>query len=49
MIDRQGFEGDAVLDHWLFTADNAAIKSVYCGGVPVVLPTPAPPQLMTAL
>jgi formiminoglutamate deiminase len=36
VIDGQGFEGDAVLDHWLFTADNAAIKSVYCGGVPVV-------------
>jgi formiminoglutamate deiminase len=36
VIDRQGFEGDAVLDHWLFTTDNAAIKSVYCGGVPVV-------------
>ena len=36
VIDGQGFDGDAVLDHWLFTADNAAIKSVYCGGVPVV-------------
>jgi formimidoylglutamate deiminase len=36
VIDGQGFEGDAVVDHWLFAADNAAIKSVYCGGVPVV-------------
>ena len=36
VIDGQGFDGDAVLDHWLFTADNAAIRSVYCGGVPVV-------------
>jgi formiminoglutamate deiminase len=27
---------DAVLDAWLFTADNAAIKTVYCAGVPVV-------------
>jgi cytosine/adenosine deaminase-related metal-dependent hydrolase len=36
VIDGQGFEGDAVLDHWLFAADNAAIKSVHCGGVPVV-------------
>jgi formiminoglutamate deiminase len=36
VIDGQGFEGDAVLDHWLFTADNAAIKTVYCSGVPVV-------------
>jgi formiminoglutamate deiminase len=29
-------QGDAVLDSWLFSADNDAIKSVYCGGVPVV-------------
>ena len=36
VLDNQGFASDAVLDHWLFTADNAAIKSVYCGGVPVV-------------
>jgi formimidoylglutamate deiminase len=27
---------DAALDHWLFTADNAAIKTVYRGGIPVV-------------
>ena len=25
-----------MLDHWIFAADNAAIKSVYRGGVPVV-------------
>ena len=36
VIDGQGFEGDAVVDHWLFAADNGAIKSVYCSGVPVV-------------
>ena len=36
VIDGQGFEGDAVVDHWLFSADNGAIKSVYCGGVPIV-------------
>jgi formimidoylglutamate deiminase len=36
VIDGQDFEGDAVLDRWLFAADNAAIKSVYCSGVPVV-------------
>ncbi len=36
VLDGEGFEGDAVLDHWLFTADNAAIRSVYHGGVPVV-------------
>jgi len=27
---------DSLLDAWLFAADNAAIKSVYCRGVPVV-------------
>ena len=27
---------DAVLDHWLFSADNAAIRTVYRGGIPVV-------------
>ena len=36
VLDGDGFSDDAVLDHWLFAADNAAIKSVYCGGVPVV-------------
>jgi formimidoylglutamate deiminase len=28
--------GDSLLDAWLFAADNSAIKTVYCGGVPVV-------------
>jgi formimidoylglutamate deiminase len=36
VLDGQGFTGDAVLDHWLFAADNAAVRSVYRGGVPVV-------------
>jgi formiminoglutamate deiminase len=36
VLDGEGFEGDAVLDHWIFAADNAAIRSVYRGGVPVV-------------
>src|SRR5471032_2178101 len=36
VLEREGFKDDAVLDHWLFAADNAAIRSVYCGGVPVV-------------
>jgi formiminoglutamate deiminase len=29
-------QDDALLDAWLFAADNAAIKTVYCRGVPVV-------------
>ena len=29
-------QGDSLIDAWLFAADNAAIKSVYCRGVPVV-------------
>jgi formiminoglutamate deiminase len=29
-------QGDSMLDAWLFAADNAAIKTVYCRGVPVV-------------
>ncbi len=36
VLDRNGFDGDAVLDHWIFSADTAAIGSVYRGGVPVV-------------
>ena len=32
-----GFEDDSILDHWLFSADNAAIKSVYRAGKPIVL------------
>ena len=31
-----GQQGDAVLDSWIFAADNGAIRSVYRGGVPVV-------------
>ena len=29
-------QGDSLIDAWLFAADNSAIKSVYCRGVPVV-------------
>src|SRR4030095_8057034 len=29
-------QDDSLLDAWLFAADNAAIKTVYCRGVPVV-------------
>jgi cytosine/adenosine deaminase-related metal-dependent hydrolase len=29
-------QGDSLIDAWLFAADNTAIKSVYCRGVPVV-------------
>ena len=36
VLHAEGFQDDAVLDHWLFAADNAAIKSVYRGGIPVV-------------
>jgi formimidoylglutamate deiminase len=36
VLDGEGFTDDAVLDHWIFAADNAAIRSVYCRGVPVV-------------
>ena len=36
VLDGRGFDGDAVLDHWIFAADNSAIASVYRGGVPVV-------------
>jgi formimidoylglutamate deiminase len=36
VLESEGFTDDAVLDHWLFAADNSAIRSVYCGGVPVV-------------
>lgn len=36
VLDGEGFSGDAVLDHWIFAADNAAIRSVYRGSVPVV-------------
>ena len=33
-------QGDSLLDAWLFAADNAAIKTVYCRGVPVVRERP---------
>ncbi len=41
VLDRQhpalaAAEGDSLLDAWLFAADNAAIKTVYREGVPVV-------------
>jgi formiminoglutamate deiminase len=36
VLDDAGFDGDGVLDHWLFSADNTAIKTVYCAGKPVV-------------
>src|SRR6266850_2132099 len=29
-------QGDSLIDAWLFAADNSAIKSIYCRGVPVV-------------
>lgn len=35
-LDNRLHRGDAVLDHWLFTADNAAIVSVERGGVRLV-------------
>ncbi|CAN5902402.1 formimidoylglutamate deiminase [soil metagenome] len=31
-----GAQDDSLLDAWLFAADNAAIRTVYCRGVPVV-------------
>lgn len=33
VLEANGLRDDAVLDHWLFTADNTAIKSVYCAGL----------------
>jgi cytosine/adenosine deaminase-related metal-dependent hydrolase len=35
-LDAGSFRADAVLDHWLFAADNAAIRSVERGGVRLV-------------
>jgi formiminoglutamate deiminase len=32
VLDAAGHQGDAVIDHWLFTADNTAIVSVDRGG-----------------
>ena len=36
VLDGAGLRGDSVLDHWLFAADNSAIRTVFCSGVPVV-------------
>jgi formimidoylglutamate deiminase len=36
VLQAEGLRDDSVLDTWLFSADNRAIKSVYCGGAPVV-------------
>jgi formiminoglutamate deiminase len=36
VLEPDGAHGDGVLDRWLFSADNGAVKSVYCGGMPVV-------------
>ena len=36
VLQAEGLHDDNVLDAWLFSADNRAIKSVYCGGAPVV-------------
>ncbi len=33
VLHDEGLQGDSVLDHWLFAADNTAIKSVYCAGI----------------
>jgi formimidoylglutamate deiminase len=35
-LDTDHHRGDAIVDHWLFTADNAAIVSVERGGVQLV-------------
>ena len=35
-LDAASHHGDALLDHWLFAADNAAIVSVERGGVRLV-------------
>jgi len=36
VLDDAGFRGDGVVDHWLFSGDNTAIKTVFCAGKPVV-------------
>jgi formiminoglutamate deiminase len=36
VLEANGLHDDGVVDAWLFSADNSAIRSVYCGGVPVV-------------
>lgn len=35
-LDTAGHRGDAILDHWLFAADNTAIVSVERGGIRLV-------------
>lgn len=36
VLDDAGLDGDGVLDYWLFSADNTAIRTVFCAGKPVV-------------
>jgi formimidoylglutamate deiminase len=36
VLGADGFHDDDALDAWLFSVDNPAIRSVYCGGTPVV-------------
>lgn len=36
VLHDDGHRDDAVLDHWLFSTDNAAIRTVYRGGILVV-------------
>jgi len=36
VLDRGDHRGDAILDHWLFAADNAAVRSVHRNGVALV-------------
>ena len=36
VLHADGYRDDRALDSWLFAADNAAIKTVYRGGIPVV-------------
>lgn len=36
VLDAPGFTADGALDHWIFAADNRAVKTVYAAGKPVV-------------
>jgi formimidoylglutamate deiminase len=36
VLDAGGHHDDAVIDSWIFSTDNNAVRSVYRGGVPVV-------------
>lgn len=36
ILDAAGHRGDAILDHWLFTADNSAVVSVERSGIRIV-------------